>query len=392
MRSGNGQRYLLLLVGLLLIFVLQGVGGSSFRNLSNNAGASLFPDIAVSENTIYVVWDDDTLGNSEIFYVRSTDGGQTFSPPRNLSNNSGSSRNPAISVSGSDLYIVWDDETPGNFEIFFVMSRDGGQIFSKPQNLSQNAGRSVLPDIAASEGNIYVFWQDDTLGNPEIFYVRSPDGGQSFTAPHNLSQNPGNSWSPAVATEEKNVYVAWDDRTPGNREIFFARSSDGGASFSAPQNISKTPSFSAAPAIAASGNAIYIAWTEETPVENYEVFYIWSPDGGNTFAGPQNLSKSPTYSGAPALAASTHNIHLIWVEGLLMQKNGKPYVDYEVFYTTLARNGSAAEMNDFNSVPQNLSTTDEISVNPVVGLSADRIYVAWADYTPGNFEILFTRR
>lgn len=384
MRSNNGRRQSVLLVCLLLLFVLQAVGGSSLRRLSNNAGASLFPDIAVSKNHIYVVWDDDTLGNSEIFYVRSTDGAQTFSAPQNLSNNSGRSRNPAIAASGSDVYIVWDDETLGNFEIFYTVSRDGGQTFSKPQNLSQNAGRSVLPDIAVSENNIHIFWQDDMPGNPEIFYTRSTDNGQSFTAPHNLSKNPGRSVSPAAAVEGSNVYVVWDENTPGTREIFYARSSDGGASFSAPQNLSKTPSFSAAPAIAASGDMIYIAWTEEMPGENYEIFYVWSPDGGSSFTLPQNISNSPTYSGLSMIASWGDESHLVWIEGILIEKNSKPYVDYEAFYTRKASEGGGF------SAPQNLSSSEGVTATPAIAASESHIYIAWADDSPGNFEIFLS--
>ena len=381
MRSGNGRRHLTLLVCLVLLVVLQAVGGSSLRNLSNNSGASLFPAMALSQNNIYLVWEDGTPGNSEIYFVRSADGGQTFSSPQNLSNSPGRSRNPAIAVSGSDVYIVWDDDTLGNFEIFYIVSRDGGQSFSQPQNLSQNAGRSVLPDIAVSENNIYLVWQDDALGNPEIFYVRSTDGGQSFTASLNLSQNLGRSWSPVVAAEGKKVYVVWDDNTPGNREIFYAQSSDGAASFSTPKNISNSSSFSAAPAIAVSGSRVYLAWTEELTTENYEIFYAWSSDGGSSFTLPQNISKSPTYSGLSVIAALGDEMHVAWIEGIVIQKNGKPYVDYEAFYKRKASDGSESVS------PQNLSSSEGVTATPAIALSGSNIYVAFADDTPGNFEI-----
>ena len=46
---------------------------------------------------------------------RSTDGGLTFSaPPENLSENTGSSTEPQISVEGNNVYVVWEDDTPGN--------------------------------------------------------------------------------------------------------------------------------------------------------------------------------------------------------------------------------------------------------------------------------------
>lgn len=80
-------------------------GGATFgstTNLSNNAGNSAFPAIAASGNNVYVVWHDDTLGNNEILYKKSTDGGANFGDITNLSNNAGSSSNPAMAV-GNNL-------------------------------------------------------------------------------------------------------------------------------------------------------------------------------------------------------------------------------------------------------------------------------------------------
>ena len=45
----------------------------------------------------------------------------------------------------------------------------------------------------------------------------------------NLSYNNGSSFNPQlVATGDSNVYVVWEDDTPGNSDIFFSRSTDGG--------------------------------------------------------------------------------------------------------------------------------------------------------------------
>jgi hypothetical protein len=96
-----------------------------------------------------VVWRDDTSGNFEILYRRSTDGGANFGSTVNLSNNAGGSFNPAIAVSGNNVYVVWRDDTSGNFEILYRRSTDGGANFSITVNLSGNAGSSDAPSIAA---------------------------------------------------------------------------------------------------------------------------------------------------------------------------------------------------------------------------------------------------
>jgi len=64
------------------------------------------PRNAISGNNVYVVWRDNTPGNNEVFYRRSIDGGASFGSTVNLSNNDGSSTSPFIAVSGSNVYVA----------------------------------------------------------------------------------------------------------------------------------------------------------------------------------------------------------------------------------------------------------------------------------------------
>ena len=54
---------------------------------------------------------------------------------------------------------------PGNADIFFAFSTDNGLTFSTPDNLSENTGVSFEPQISSQGNNVYVVWQDDTPGN-----------------------------------------------------------------------------------------------------------------------------------------------------------------------------------------------------------------------------------
>lgn len=67
-------------------------------NLSNNSGNSTDPQIALYQNDVYVIWSDDSGGNGDIYFKRSTDNGTTFGSIENLSNNLGNSTSPLITV------------------------------------------------------------------------------------------------------------------------------------------------------------------------------------------------------------------------------------------------------------------------------------------------------
>ena len=57
-------------------------------------------------------------------------------------------------------------ESPaGNFDIFFAASNNNGKSFGIPINLSNNPGFSLNPQIATSGNNVYVTWEDGDLTN-----------------------------------------------------------------------------------------------------------------------------------------------------------------------------------------------------------------------------------
>src|SRR6185436_4234 len=168
-------------------------------NLSENDGSSFNAQISSEGNNVYVVWED----GSDIFFAFSTNNGQTFSTPDNLSETTGPSVDPQISSEGNNVYVVWRDITFPNSDIFFAFSTNNGQTFSTPDNLSETTGPSAGdPQISSEGNNVYVVWEDNTLGNSDIFFAFSTNNGQTFSTPDNLSEeNTGSSEDPQISSE-----------------------------------------------------------------------------------------------------------------------------------------------------------------------------------------------
>src|SRR5215213_2268413 len=243
-------------------------GGANFSsavNLTENTAADAEETaMAASGNNVYVLWSNFVTGSSsDILYKKSTNGGTSFGDTKNLSNTAGSSREQAVAVSGNNVYVVWrerESTTPGNQEILYRRSTNAGANFGSAVNLSNSTGLSQLPAITASGNNVYVVWQDDSLvsGIPDILYRRSTNGGTSFSGAVNLSNTAGNSGSPAIAASGNNVYVVWHDNTTqvagAQFDILYRKSTNGGANFGSTVNLSNTAQASTIPAIAASNN------------------------------------------------------------------------------------------------------------------------------------------
>jgi hypothetical protein len=293
-------------------FAMSTDGGLTFntKTISNNpAGGfgSEDPQISLQGNNIYVVWKQDGLSDNfpDIFITRSTDGGQTFSEPDNISNTDGGSQVPQISSEGDNVYVVWEERAPRNEDILFSYSHDSGQTFSAPFNISNSSTiRSFNPQISSQGNNTYVVWEEFT-DDDDIFFAMSTNGGQSIST-KNLSNNTGDSHEAQISSEGNNVYVVWQDDTPRNDDIFFAMSTNGGQTFST-KNISNNAGNSWFPQISSIENNVYVVWQDDTdtPSGSFNIFFTFSHDGGETFSEPENLSESTGDSLFPQISSNT---------------------------------------------------------------------------------------
>ncbi len=92
---------------------------------------------------LYVGWTEFRIDESVILFSRSTDGGQTWSTPIDISTHHGLPRDDNGAVEGftgavaadGTLYAVWAD---GN-SIAFTSSRDGGKTFARSRSVIQTA-------------------------------------------------------------------------------------------------------------------------------------------------------------------------------------------------------------------------------------------------------------
>jgi len=291
-----------------------GATWSTSQRLTWTTSGSADQVIAVdSSGNLHVVYYDGLPGKWQIYYTKSADGGANWTTSRRLTWTSGWAYSPAIAVTyPGNLHVVWQDDTPGNSEIYYRRSTDRGATWSTSQRLTWSSGKSECPAIAVdTSGNLHVVWQDDAPGNSEVYYRRSTDGGTTWTPSKRLSWTLLGSWNPAIAGDSAgHLHVVWE---AGNGEIYYKKSTDGGATWSISQRLTWTSENSYYPAIAVdpSGN-LHVVWDDNTP-GNPEVYYKKSTDGGATWTTSQRLTWNSGDSWHPTIAAdSSGNLHVVW--------------------------------------------------------------------------------
>jgi len=201
---------------------------SPAKRLTWTSGTSVLPAIAVdSNNTIHIVWDDNTPGNDEIYYKKSMDQGETWSAAKRLTWTPGKSSWPDISIDSNDnIHVVWDDGTPGYSEIYYKKSTDGGETWTADRRLTWTPDWSDNPDLAIdSTDAIHLVWQDYTPGFfPEIYHKTTTDGGTTWSTTKRITWTAGFSFDPALAIDADDaIHVVWQDDTPGKNEIYYKK-------------------------------------------------------------------------------------------------------------------------------------------------------------------------
>lgn len=312
-----------------------GVAFSGPVLLSDPAHTVGEPQAAVGpEGNIYAAWGGGPLEcpSRNIYFGRSTDGGQSFSPSQSLSGfpcdlQLHDASLPKVSVDAAGtIYVVWDlaaPDAPGN-QVYFTRSADGGQSFTQPKNISNSPSNTAYSSAVAggAAGQVCAVWEDeyDPQQYLQIFISCSTDSGGIFSPPLQVSFHSSEwvwSYFPEVAMGPAGViYVAWSQVGSAGSDIFFSRSIDGGQSFSMPMNLSERVGYSAGVRLEVDpAGTLYVVWTDDAPGA-WEVMFRRSEDGGLTFSRRKRLSGSDgAASTIPEIATgSAGRIFVTWSE------------------------------------------------------------------------------
>ena len=352
------------------------------HRLTWTSGSSSSPKAALdASGNVHLVWYDNTPGNNEIYYKKGT--GTSWATTKRLTTTSGPSQFPAIAMSSSGaLHVVYWDETGGNAEVYYMKSGDGGTTWGTARRLTWTSGQSNYPSLAVdSSGAVHAVWQDNTTGNHEIYYRKSPDGGTTWAAAKRLTWTSGSSARPTVAvSSSEHIHLVWQDDTPGKAEIYYKKSTDGGANWTANKRLTWTSGHSYYPSLLvdSSGNP-HVVWQDETPGNN-EICYRKSPDGGGAWVASQRLSWNSGSSQEPEIAVdSSGNLQLVWTDN-------SPG-NFEVHHRESSNGGVIW------TASKNLSLTTGSSNSPTIKAGpAGSLHVFWSDGTPGNPEIYYKKR
>jgi len=244
-------------------------------NVSNNSGRSENPSIAVdSRNTVHLVWNDDTPGNEEIYYAYKPANGN-WSTPINISNTTLDSRFPCIKADRNDnLHLVWQDFSPDGYWRIFYSQRPLGGNWSVPETITGNY-MYVVPKITVDDsGDVHLIWKYGGYYPGIRYVIRTSEG--MWGPQVNVIEPIGIQLPSITVDKQRNVHLTWYefnfDSITGN--IFYAMKLHNG-NWLLPENISNTGKAMGDNNIITDNlDAIYCIWKDDSlPYRTSKLFF-----------------------------------------------------------------------------------------------------------------------
>ena len=195
-------------------------------------------------------------------------------------------------------------------DIFYVKSTDGGRSFSSSIKVNSRPGSAVAvgtirgAQLAVGRlGRAHVTWLGSSADGPEgsshrlpALYTRLNDAQNAFEHDRDVIQKrPGLDAGPSVAADRSgNVYVVW--HAPGDegdgeqhRRVWVARSTDEGRTFSLEKRADSRPTGACVccslGAFADSNGKLHVLYRSANRVVNRDTYLLTSDDIGASFRG-----------------------------------------------------------------------------------------------------------
>lgn len=226
-------------VAALLSALLAGQSSAAqVKILPDNFTGAKQPQIAADpKGNIFVA-----LGKENSVYVaRSANGGKTFQTPTLVGTVEklalGMRRGPQIVAGEKSVVATAISHTDGN--LYSWISEDEGSTWSKLARINDAAksAREGLHGMAGNEsGLIFSAWLDLRNQKTQLWGARSINGGKSWEPNVQIYESPDKTicecCHPSVAlADDGKIVVMWRNWLGGNRDMYLARSEDGGKTF-----------------------------------------------------------------------------------------------------------------------------------------------------------------
>tara|TARA_Y100000590_G_C15637264_1_gene983491 strand:- start:156 stop:1520 length:1365 start_codon:yes stop_codon:yes gene_type:complete len=361
--------------------------------LTESSNNQKFPEAAIDNNYIHLVWVSVSGNNKNIMYLKSEDYGETFSTPVQINyvNNNiiayGQS-GPRISTYGSEVYVTYTDDRNGATSVYLNISEDYGETWQEETLIADTPYLNMYQDFKVdNEGNLHLVYYNYAANYhlDDVRYRFSESGDADFNASIALGvvtddMEPCDCCQPDLEIDDNgDVYVIYRNNEQNFRDSYIAVKRYNNQSFTEYFQVSNLQDLigfcpSSGPSMDIKNGEIAIAYT----AYNHQNVYtshssLEDMDFSIFFNASSNSNSFQNYP----YTLLDDNLHTVWVD-----QDG-----YDIFYGM-----TDTQMNLMSNV-QKINDDDSSSMqkDPILYKSNDILYSFWSDQRDGNYEIYLSK-
>lgn len=299
-------------------------GTDFIMNDGSKEGASRGLAFDVQGDRVFSVWRDEIAQQGRVVTFRAaSDGGKKLSDPVVLDpgRTKAFTRLKMGANSKGEIIVLWYGDTRVKdtmYHFYATQSSDSGETFSEPQNLTTGYHDAIYPSLLVSGGNSYVFAAAKRDGDRYMIFRKTTDGGKTWTDPVEIMKTgEANTFIEPFRVGDR-LHVVWLDEIEGYAVIRNAYSDDEGETWNT-HTFGQTKGlyiFTMHMAHDSKGD-IYIALgASHTLKEKNNVYLIRSEDNGASWEDMVTLRHYPfdnTHAETPTVyAAENGEVVVVW--------------------------------------------------------------------------------
>ncbi len=281
----------------------------------------IFPAVGFDGVNYLVVWQDYRSGNTcDLYGIRvDVNGNLLDSAAFVIDSAANDQHNLAIAFDGNNYLVVWQDERSGNANIYGRLISPGGVVGSEII-ICNESHNQYYPAVAYKDTNYLVVWTDyrnHGVTNWDIygcFVSRAGIVSSAFaiTSEVNIQERP------AVACDNTNYIVVWEDRRNGSKYDIFGSRVDSTGVVLDPNGIpiSATTNDQLYPSVAFDGTNYLIVWTDKRSYSttNNDIYGIRLNQTGSVIGSDIAISTAAHSQIYPKVAFDGSNYLVVWTD------------------------------------------------------------------------------